>query len=59
MTTITISVNISTGNKYEGNSNYSLDIPEYHLMNLNPESFNAEVAKIILEARDEYCKRND
>lgn len=59
MTTITISVNICTGDKWEGNAKYDLNIPEYSLMYIDPESFNSEVSKLILEARDDYCKRND
>lgn len=57
-TTITITVNIATGNKYEGNAEFRINIPENHLPYINPTSFKNELAQMITEARKQYEENN-
>jgi len=59
ITTIRVSVNIATGNMWEGNSTLSMDIPTSHLKHVNPESFEKDIANLISAAIRDYNKRNE
>ena len=43
MTTITVTINIATGNKYEGNSEFSINVPENYIED-NPKYIRRSLA---------------
>lgn len=57
-TTITITVNIATADKYEGNAEFSLSIDERYLPYLSEAALSNELGKLIGEARKEYESKN-
>ena len=58
MATITISVNICEGNKWEGDADFKLDIPEKDFIYLDRNQLATELGKVIDEALEDYKRNN-
>ena len=58
MSTITITVNIATGNKYEGNSEFKINIPEKYFKYIDRNKLASELDILIDKALVDYGKSN-
>ena len=58
MATITISVNICEGNKWEGDADFKLDIPEKDFIYLDRNQLATETGKLIDRALMDYKRNN-
>ena len=58
MSTITITVNIATGNMYEGNAEFKLNLPEKHIQHLDRNKLASELNTLFDEACAEYESQN-
>ncbi len=58
MSTVTITVNIATGNMYEGNAEFKLTLPEKHIKHLDRNQLASELDKLFDEACAEYERKN-
>lgn len=57
-TTVTITVNIATGNKNEGNYGIRLDVDESSLRGLDPAPHYLNLTQLIQAAVEDYYKKN-
>ncbi len=57
-TTVTITVNIATGNRYEGNAELKINVPEEHLKYLDGGKFSKDIKELIASAVVEYQAKN-
>lgn len=58
MATITISVNIAEGCKWEGNSEFKVNIPENHFKYIDRNTLATEFGKLLNEALKDYELKN-
>ena len=64
MATITISVNIAEGNKWDGDADFRLDIPEKDFISLDRNQLATEIVnrtylfKVVDEALEDYEAQN-
>ena len=59
MSTITITVNIATGNKYEGNAEFKMNLKEQHLRHLDRNQLATELDEMINLALIDYQAANN
>lgn len=57
-TTVTITINIATGNKHEGNSEVKVNLYEHQLENLLFASQQPDLTTLVAEALKDYDERN-
>ena len=58
MSTVTITVNIATADKYEGNAEFKLNIPERHFKHIDRNKLASELDTLIDKALVDYGKSN-
>jgi hypothetical protein len=58
MSTITIRVTIATADKWEGNSKFSLNLPEKHFKYIDRNKLASELNTLIDKALVDYGKSN-
>jgi hypothetical protein len=58
MSTITITVNIATGNMWEGNAEFKMDLPEKHIKHLDRNKLASELNTLFDKACADYGSKN-